>query len=104
MLVANSAYCLCCLHLYLSLLDLAPAGIDVLIIGSGLHLSVVRPPTGHNLRDPLLFFVIEIQFDQKFRDHSVESIQDDVTVSQLTFGVQGVPDVANCAVVLDDST
>ena len=33
----------------------------------------------------------------------MDSIQGDVRFSQLVLGVQGIPDVANCAVALDES-
>ena len=81
-------------------LDPAFTSIDVLIVCSGLHVSVSC--TSHNLCD-LLLFLVELQFDQDFGDHSVDSIQGDARVSELIFGVQNIPDVANGAVVLDDS-
>ena len=99
--VRDSAYCLAFSTFTSTLLNFAFARIDVFIIRGGFLLRVVR--TGHNLRDLLLPF-IEFQLYQEFGDHREDSIQGNVGVSQLMFGVQGITDVSNCEVVLDDST
>ena len=101
-LVANSAYFLCLLHLYLFLSALC-FYIDVLIIRCGLHLGVGATRTSDDLRDFLLL-LIELQLYQEFGEYRIDSIQGDARVSQLMFGIQCIPDVADCTVVLDDST
>ena len=52
----------------------------------------------------IFLLLVEFQLYQKFGEHRVDSIQCDVGVSQLMFRIQCIPDVADCAVVLDDST
>ena len=55
--------------------------------------------TGHNLGD-LVLFLMQLELNQKFCEHIVDSIKGDVGVKKLMLGVKCVPDVTNCPVVL----
>ena len=59
--------------------------------------------SGHNLSD-LILLLVQLELDEEFRKHDVDSVQGDVGLTELMLRVLTVPDVTDCPLVLCDST
>ena len=52
----------------------------------------------------LVLFFMQLEFNEELCKHSIDPIQSDVGVSQLMLGIETVPDIPNCTVVLGNAT
>ena len=48
--------------------------------------------------------LVQPQFNEEFRKHSVDPIQGDVGLTQLMLDIETVPDIPNCTIVLCEAT
>ena len=59
--------------------------------------------TCHYLSNLVLLFM-QSKFDEELCKHGIDSLYGKVRISQLMLEIQAVPDVANCSIVLGDTT